>query len=211
MGTGNIRGNAVRGRRSALIRLALTLGAPLLAGPALAAVEWGREYVPVKSPQAPETPGKIDVVEFFSYACPHCFRLEAVVGPWSRKLPQKVDFLRMPVAFNDSTLPLARAYFALESMGLLDRLHLKIFEALHEHSVPLNQEKVLLEWIGRAGADTKRFADTYRSFGIEARLKRARFLAQAYDIDSVPTLVVGGKYLTSAAMAGSKESRAGCC
>jgi protein dithiol oxidoreductase (disulfide-forming) len=193
-------------RRQLLAVLPVALCAPLLIGRANAAVEWGREYLPVKSPQPPEHTGKIDVVEFFSYGCPHCYKLEPVIAPWVAIAPGTVSFQRMPVVFQESSKALARGYFALETMGLLPRLHLKFFEALQEKNIPLSQEQTLFDWIGKQGVDAKRFADTYASFGIESKIKRARFLAEAYEINSVPTLVVGGKYQTSNVMAGSKEN-----
>jgi len=193
-------------RRKTLTKLALSMGGLLLAGRVHAAIERGREYMPVKVPQSAESAGKIEVLEFFSYTCPHCFRLEGVIEPWLKRLPADVAFRRIPVIFQESALPLAQAYYVLESMGRLDMVHLKIFDAYQQKGIHLDREKTLLEWVGTQGVDAKRFAETYQSFGLRAKLARARQLAQAFEIDSVPSLVVGGKYLTSTELAGNKEA-----
>lgn len=201
--------SAMAGRRLVLKTVGGILGLGLLSRHAVAAVERGKAYLPVKSPQLPETAGKIEILEFFSYTCPHCFALEGTIGPWSKRLPTDASFRRLPVAFLESTLPLARAYFALESMGGLEKAHLQVFDAFQEQGVQLNREKTLFAWIGKQGLDAKRFEDSYRSFGVQAKLSRARQLAQAFDINAVPSLVVGGKYLTSAALAGGKDALPG--
>jgi len=193
-------------RRNALTKLALSIGGLLLVSPGHAAIERGREYMPVKAPQSPESAGKIEVLEFFSYTCPHCFRLEGVIEPWLKRLPADVVFRRVPVSFQESSLPLAQAYYVLDSMGRLDTLHLKIFDAFQQKGIRLDRERTLLEWVGTQGVDAKRFAETYQSFGLRAKLARARQLAQAFEIDSVPSLIVGGKYLTSTELAGNKEA-----
>jgi len=193
------------GRRLSLKIIGVAIGAALSAD-LLAAIEWGKEYVAVKSPQPSEVAGKIEVLEFFSYTCPHCFKLEGTIGPWSKRLPADVAFHRMPVASSESTLPLARVYFALEAMGVLEKAHLQVFDAFQEQGVPLNREKTLFEWIGKQGLDVKQFEDTYRSFGVQTKVSRAKQLSQAFDINAVPTLVVGGKYLTSASLVGSKDA-----
>lgn len=193
-------------RRNALTKLALSIGGLLLASRVHAAMERGRKYVPVKAPQAPESAGKIEVLEFFSYTCPHCYRLEGVIEPWLKRLPGDVVFRRIPVIFQESALPLAQAYYVLDAMGRLDVLHLKIFDAFQQKGIRLDREETLLEWVGTQGVDAKRFAEIYRSFGIQAKLSRARRLAQLFEIDGVPSLVIGGKYLTSTSLAGTKEA-----
>jgi thiol:disulfide interchange protein DsbA len=168
-----------------------------------AAIQPGTEYRLVKSPQRQESTGQVEILEFFAYTCPHCYRLETVVGPWAKKLPAEIALRRLPVVFAESTVPLAKAYFTLEAMGAIEPLHLRMFQALQEQQVWLMQEKTLFAWIARQGIDAKRFAEIYRSFAIHGQTSRARQLAQTFEIDAVPTLVVGGKYQTSASLAGS--------
>lgn len=188
-------------RRRSTIAL-LALGIPLMRS-ADAAIQPGKEYRLVKSPQPQASAGQVEILEFFAYTCPHCFRLEAVVGPWAKNLPAEVVFRRMPVVFAESTVPLAKAYFTLEAMEAVEPLHLRVFQALQEQQVWLMQEKTLFAWIARQGIDAKRFEEIYRSFAIHGQTSRARQLAQTFAIDAVPTLVVGGKYRTSASLAGS--------
>lgn len=192
-------------RRSTITLLGMAVSAALT-NTTYAAIQRGKEYQLVKSPQLPESTGKVEILEFFAYTCPHCFKLEEVVGPWSKGLAEEVVFRRIPVVFTESTVPLARTYFALEAMGALEKIHLRVFQALQEQQVWLIQEKILFEWIGKQGMDVRRFEETYRSFGIQTKISRARQLAQVFDINAVPTLVVGGKYQTSASLAGSKEA-----
>lgn len=190
--------------RRATIAL-LALGAPL-ARSANATIQPGKGYRRVKSPQRQESAGPVEILEFFAYTCPHCFRLEAVVGPWAKNLPAEVAFRRLPVVFAESTVPLAKAYFTLEAMRAVEPLHLRVFQALQEQQVWLMQEKTLFAWVARQGIDAKQFEEVYRSFAIHGQTSRARQLAQTFEIDAVPTLVVGGKYQTSASLAGSEAA-----
>jgi protein dithiol oxidoreductase (disulfide-forming) len=182
-------------------------GAMLVGGvcaPVQAAIEWGREYVPVTH-QQPSAKGEIEVLEFFSYTCPHCYHLEPTIAPWAKALPKDVTFHQVPVAFNNAAKLLAKAYYATEVLGLHDRLHLKFFAAMHDEHVPLTREESLRDWLAKQGVDAKKFMDAMESFAVQSQVARAVQLSQAFDIDAVPTLIVGGKYLTSVGHAGSQD------
>lgn len=150
--------------------------------------------------------GTIEVLEFFAYTCPHCYRLESVIAPWSEHLSADVRFTRVPVAFSEAGAVLARAFYAIQALGLHERLHARLFAALHDQQLPLGREETLLDWLVSQGIDRARFAATLNAFGTQSRLARAKDLAAAYAIDSVPTLVVGDRYQTSAALAGSQAA-----
>lgn len=167
----------------------------LAATPALAAnpVE-GKQYARLPAPQPTEKNGKIEVVEFFSYGCPHCGDFEPILKPWVKALPADVSFRKVPVIFNDRSVPGARIYYTLEAMGLLDRLNDAVFHAVLRERVNLNDEKVLFEWVARQGVDRQKFADTYKSFAVETAVKRAADMTRGYGVDGVPVLIVGGKY-----------------
>ena len=188
------------------LALAKTLFVTLLIGTAWnaqAALQAGKDYVPVSPPQPTETArNNVEVLEFFSYGCPHCNEFEPILHPWVAKLPADVTFRREPVIFSASWAPLAKLYFTAEAMGALDKLHEAAFAAIHSQHVNLTDEKVLFAWVAKQGVDGKKFAEVYNSFAVVSKVQRAKQLAQAYGIAGVPTLVVDGKYQTSASLTG---------
>lgn len=166
------------------------------AGLAQAQPAAGVEYRELATALPTDSPGKIEVVEFFWYGCPHCYTFEPVITPWLKKLPKDVHFRRIPAMFNDEWAKGARAYYALEAIGEVDRLHKALFDAVHTGSqLRVANEAALTEWLGKQGVDTKKFAAAYRSFSVEGKLKRAAQLTQAYKIEGVPTMAVNGKYV----------------
>ncbi len=168
------------------------------AGLAQAQATAGVEYRELATAQPADTPGKIEIVEFFWYGCPHCYTFEPVVEPWVKKLPKDVHFRRIPAMFNEEWAQGGRAYYALEAIGELDRLHKALFDAVHTGSrLRVGDEAALTEWLGKQGVDTKKFAAAYRSFSVEGKLKRAAQLTQAYKIDGVPSMAVNGKYVVN--------------
>lgn len=178
-----------------------------LAGVAAAKLTAGREYVIVNPPQPTEAgAGKIEVVEFFWYGCPHCFDLEPVLDKWAKTLPKDVEFRRVPTIFRESWIPGARIYYALEAIGELPRLHGDVFNAIHTERINLNDEKILKEWMAKKGVDSKKFADAYNSFAVQTKTKRAQQVTQGYKITGVPAMAVDGKYLTSVSQTGSHEA-----
>lgn len=173
--------------------------------PARAQLEAGKQYILVSPAQPTESGKNVEVLEFFSYACPHCHDLEPVLNPWVRKLPGDVTFRRVPAVFSDKWLVLARVFYAAEALGQLDRLHPAIFNAIHVEHIDLTSEQNLQQWIGRNGVDARKFMDTYNSFAVAGKAQRAKQLTRNFAITGVPSLVVDGKYLTSASQTGSNE------
>lgn len=156
----------------------------------------GRDYVAIVPAQLTDNPAKIEVVEFFSYACPHCSDLNPYIEKWAVKLPGDVAFKRVPVSFNSPFYQLmAKLYFTLEAVGELQRLDSAVFTAIHEKGLKLIDEKSILEWVKGQGVDAKKFSDAFNSFGVVSKVKRADQLAQASKISGVPALVVDGRYL----------------
>jgi len=182
----------------------------LLAGPVGRALAQGQSsaYKLVEPPVPTDVPGKIEVLEFFHYACPHCHDFDPLVQEWLKKLPADVAFSRVPATWNSQLKNLARVYYALQVTKHLDALHEKIFVAVQQDRERLFEEDGLREWIGRQkGVDVKAFMDAYKSFGVNASVGRADQLARAYKVDGVPLLAVGGRYLTSASMmSGSRDA-----
>ncbi len=177
----------------------------LWSAPARAELELGKQYTLVSPSQPTESGKNVEVLEFFSYACPHCHDLEPVLNPWVKKLPGDVTFRRVPAVFSDKWLILARVFYAAEALGQLDRLHPAIFNAMHVDHLDLTNEKILLEWVGKNGLDSKKFMETYNSFAVQGKAQRAKQLTRSFAVTGVPALVVDGKYMTSASQTGSNE------
>lgn len=145
--------------------------------------------VPVDAP-----PGKVEVLEFFWYACPHCNALEPRLEDWLKKLPPDVAFKRVPVAFRDDFVPQQRLYYALEAMGKVDELHAKVFNAIHVNHEALNREDAIVAWVGKQGLDSAQFKELYNSFSVSSKARRATQLQDAYKVQGVPSFGVAGRY-----------------
>jgi thiol:disulfide interchange protein DsbA len=155
----------------------------------------GRDYEPILPPQPGESPGRIEVLEFFSYGCPHCKDFHPLVMAWAARLPKDVGFRRVPVSFGRAAWAnLARLYHSLEVTGDLVRLDLAAFRAIHEEHTNLYTPDAILAWVKRQGVNSRRFADAFESFGINTRLARDEQLVKNYKVQSVPLLAVGGRY-----------------
>ncbi len=181
------------------LRLIAAAAVLSLAGTALAQAP-GKDYQLVKPAQPTSSPGKIEVIEFFSYACPHCQSLQPSLGAWLKRKPADVEFKRIPAVFSDAWLPFARLYYTLEAMGLVDKLHHDVFAAIHTQKVKLQDPKVLGEWIASKGVNRQKFNDTYNSFSVRSLAKRAVDAAGRYRVEFTPALVVDGRYLTGPSM-----------
>ena len=164
--------------------------------PALAGgLQQGRDYAPIEPPQPGDSPGKVEVLEFFSYGCPHCMEFHPLLMAWAAKLPAEVAFVRVPVSFGRAAWShLARLYYALEITADLARLDEAVFRAIHRENISLFTGEAIREWALKQGVDEKRFTDAYDSFGLDARLKRNDQLVQRYKVRSVPLLTVAGRY-----------------
>jgi thiol:disulfide interchange protein DsbA len=172
------------------------LAALVLTSASAADLVEGKEYSRLKIPHAVDTGKKIEVIEFFSYGCPHCNDLEPYLQAWAKTLPPDVQFRRVPVMFQDRWKSLARDYYTLEALGEDMRLSPDVFKAVHVSGLPLYQEKAFVDWAATKGLDRAKVADTYNSFGVDSKMKRAAVLAQEYNVQAVPTVVVDGKFVT---------------
>ncbi len=168
----------------------------------------GTHYVKLSTPAPVTLPSpdkKIEVVEFFSYACPHCSALEPLIEPWARKLPADVAFRQVPVGFSPVYQVLQKTYYALEELGQLPNLHRKIFAAIHQQSKRLGTESDITAFVVAHGVDAAKFTEAYRGFGVNTKSSRAKQLSEAYKIDGVPALGIHGRYYTAASLAGTHE------
>lgn len=190
-------------RRSMLKQMAAVVGVAAMAGK----VSAQQPFAEVNPPQPTGDAGKIEVLEFFHYGCPHCRDFDPLLEKWVAALPKDVEFKRVPAIWGNAQLKeLARFYYTLEVTGELHALHSKVFAALQSDKVPLNTEDGVRAWIAKQGGDEKRFMETYKSFGVQSMVQRADQIARAYKIQGVPTLAIDGKYLTAGSMAGTHEN-----
>lgn len=164
----------------------------------------GHDYSRVSNVQPVATGKKVEVLEFFWYRCPHCFQLESGLDTWLKALPKDAQIRRVPAVFRDDWAPGAKIYYTLEQMGLLDRLHHKVFDAYHVENLNLNDPAVLGGWIAKQGVDRKKFEAIYSSFSTQSKVMKGARLATAYGITGVPTFIVDGKYATSVSMTQSE-------
>jgi thiol:disulfide interchange protein DsbA len=156
----------------------------------------GKDYTLISPAQPTEDAGKIEVLEFFSYGCPHCADFNPLVTAWAAKLPGDVVFRKVPITFGRAAWAnIAKLYYALKVTGDLDRLESDVFKAIHNDRINLFDEKSLLEWVAKKGVDQKKFAEAFNSFGVMSQVRRGDQMAQAYKIQGVPALAVDGKYL----------------
>jgi protein dithiol oxidoreductase (disulfide-forming) len=194
-------------RRDFQIRLAAGLGA-MWAGRAAAQgspVE-GTHYTRLTQPAPVSAPaGKVEVVEFFSYGCPHCYALEPTLEVWAKRLPADVVFKRVPVGFNALYENYQKIFYALEAMGQVEHMHQKVFNAIHQQRQRLDKEADIAAFMAANGVDGAKFLELYKSFSVQAKAKQAQQLANSYKIEGVPAMGVQGRYVTSGSQAGSNE------
>lgn len=166
----------------------------------------GTNYVRLGQP-VPVTPnGKIEVLEFFWYGCPHCNAFEPTLDAWQKTLPADVAFRRIPVAFSEEPFGAhQRIYFALDNLGLVNSMHRKVFYAIHNDRMRLAKADEIAAFMAKNGIDSARFLEAYDSFSVQTKAAQARQLSQAYKIDAVPALGVQGRYYVTGTMAGSND------
>jgi thiol:disulfide interchange protein DsbA len=178
----------------------LLVGLMLVSAWANAAIEQGKDYTVLANPQPVAARGKVEVIEFFSYHCIHCFHLDPALTAWSKKLPANVSFRREQIVWNKQMEGLARLFATFNATRTLDKLHAPALSAMVEKKINLADETEVNKWLAtQPGIDTKAFMATYKSFGINAQVARASKITRDYGIEGTPTIVVAGKYATMAA------------
>ena len=158
----------------------------------------GRDYAVLASPQPTESGKNIEVLEFFWYSCPHCYKLHPHIKAWLKRKPKDVSFRYVPAIFKSNWVPGAKTFYALEVLGERNKLHDKIYDAIHINKIDLTKEALLFDWIEKQGIDRKKFVDIYNSFSISNRSSQSSQMSKKYGLRGVPSLVVDGKYLASA-------------
>ena len=163
------------------------------------------DYVLVVPQQLADS-GKIEVIEFFYYGCESCNRLEPQLQSWLKALPPDTSFRRVPALRRKAWIPLARVYFALEQLGEIARLHMRVYQAVHEEGLNLGNSTVILAWAQKSGIDSRKLEQMLDSDLIGAQVQRAHDATVAYGIRATPSFVVDGKYMTSGSMVGDLQA-----
>lgn len=188
----------------------------LAAGTALLSPAWvmaqakapqaGADFLKLDKPASVEAPaGKVEVVEFFWYNCPHCNQFEPALEAWVKKLPKDVVFRRAPIAFRDDFVPQQKLFFTLEAMGLVEKLHARMFAAVHVEKQNLSSADAITAWVVKQGVDKTKFLEQFNSFPIATKASRAKQLQNAYRVEGVPALGVAGRFYTDGSMAKSMD------
>ncbi len=172
-----------------------------------ASYEEGKQYQRI-IPESPtvSTTDKIEVVELFWYGCPHCHRFEPVIDRWLEHKPANVEFVRLPAILNEKWEIHARVFYTAEALGVLDKTHLPLFEAIHSQRRKLDTEDSLMEFFKGFGVKEEDFRKTFHSFAVDSKVRRARELGRRYNIHSTPSIVINGKYRTDPGMAQGQAS-----
>jgi thiol:disulfide interchange protein DsbA len=165
----------------------------------------GVQYSELFQRQPVETGDKIEVKELFWYGCPHCFDFEPVLNTWRKSMPTDAAFVRMPAVLRDTWEPHARTYYAFQALGVTDKLHSALFNAIHVEKQKLFDADALADFAAAHGVDRKAFLDAYNSFGVDSEVRKAKLMGRQYEADGVPTIIVDGRYRTTAHMAGGFE------
>lgn len=162
----------------------------------------GKHYIRLGQ-ALPSTPGKIEVVEFFFYLCPHCFAFDPVLEQWLKTLPADVSFRRVPIGTQAQLKLLAKAYYGLESLGQTHATHSALFNAIHRERLDLSTEDKLLAFLGRIGQDPARVKQAMNSFGVQTKAQQGLKLAESSGVDSVPQLTIAGRWRTGPGIVGA--------
>jgi thiol:disulfide interchange protein DsbA len=192
-------------RDFSLSAAAIALGIGTAAKAQGAAPIEGRDYVRLNTPVAVPGGGKIDVIEFFSYGCPHCYTFEPMLEQWVKRLPPDVAFRRIPATFNPTFEGYAKLFYALEAAGQVESLHKRVFAAIHVQRQRLDKEADISAFVGTNGGDGAKVVEALKSFGVATKLRQAKQAFDAYKIDGVPALGVQGRWFTSGSLTGGND------
>lgn len=169
-----------------------------------AAATEGFEYQVLSPELGTDSGKKIEVAEFFWYRCPHCYHLEPGLNAWLKKLPKDVVIRRIPAVLNESWAQMAKAYYTMEALGVVEKYHDALFTAIHAQGLDLTKDAALFDWAAKVGMDRQAFIAAYQSFGVQSKVLRANQLTRDSKITGVPSFVVDGEYVTSESMTGTE-------
>ncbi len=199
-------------RREFSLQLAGAAGVAALSGLGLPGAAFaqgtpvnGKDFDTLKTPINLPRTGKVEVIEFFWYGCPHCFAFEPTLEPWVAQLPADVHFRRVPVQFDALKEIHQQVYYTWEALGLVDAMHTKTFNRFHLQRKPINREEDMLAFAQESGLDVAKVKQAWESFGVRTKMGQAKQLSEDYGVDGVPTIGIHGRYTTSPSQGGPKE------
>ncbi len=166
----------------------------------------GDGYVTLSPAQPTQSGEKIEVLEVFWYACPHCFHFEPYISKWLETKPDDVEFRRMPGIFRKNWIPHAKAYFTAQKLGVLDTIHTPLFDAIHKRKEKIHDDNAIKNFFVSHGVDKAEFMKAYESDEVQTKVKQAFVMGQRYKLTGVPAVIVNGKYMVSGSTAGSFEN-----
>ena len=166
----------------------------------------GTHYEKFPQARVTDTEDKIEVLEFFWYGCPHCYSFEPFIQSWKKTKPANVEFVRVPAVFRPDWEVQARTYYALSSMGVIEDLHIKIFDAMNKEKKRLNTLDIMADFVAEQGVDREKFVGQYSSFAVDSMVRKAKKQQTIYKVQGVPAIIVNGKYSTSGSMSGSYDN-----
>jgi len=169
----------------------------------------GVDYSVLRPTQPVEAEGKVEVLEFFWYGCPHCYSLQPMIEKWIPRLPADVHFRRVPAVLNEGWAREAAVYYSLEALGVLEKLHRPFYDAIHRERLNTRDPATLAEWLRKHEVDPKRYEEAFKSFGVQSKVRRAAQLASAYRVEGTPTLAVHGRYTVSAEQGRTQDGMLG--
>ena len=190
--------------RAAGLGLLLSLSASL-ASASPAVPQNGVDYATLAQPQSVQANGKqVEVIEFFMYHCPVCNALEPLFEDWIRKEGDRITVRRVHIPSTGPADPEAHLYLTLDALGRLGDMHEKVFKAVHVDHIRLNKDDAIIDWVAQNGIDRATFTEAWNSFGVTTRLRQLRQVTSNYQVDSAPTLIVGGRFLTNPGLLSSQ-------
>jgi len=189
-------------------RWLVVLVLPFLMASAACAQDYseGKEYITLKTPQPTSTGDSIEVLELFWYGCPHCYRLDPLLESWLKTKPADVEFIRMPAILGPNWELYGKAYYTAELLGVLDKFHPALFEALHKDKKKIRDVADLKALFVAQGVPAEDFDNTFNSFAVSVKTNNAKQMTKRYALTGVPTVIVNGKYSTSASQSGSNQN-----
>ncbi|MDL0431068.1 thiol:disulfide interchange protein DsbA/DsbL [Marinobacter sp. TBZ242] len=168
--------------------------------------EEGKHYQVLDTPVRTASESGVEVAEVFWYGCPHCYTFKPLIENWVENAPEYVNYVNIPAALGSSWEPHAKAFYALQAMGELDKVHDALFEALAGERRPLNSGEALADFVEDHGVDGEEFLNNYNSFGVNAKMQQAQAKIRGARVTGTPTMIVNGKYRVTASMAGGHEA-----
>ena len=187
------------------ITLIFVVSAMLFSLPLTAQESIEGKYVEIKPALPTQTGNKIEVIEVFWYGCPHCYSFEPYVEAWEKDLPDDVEFIRLPGVLNQAWIPHAKAYYTAVKLGIVDKVHRPLFEALHKQKKRIYTDQEIQGFFEEHGVSAAEFNSVYSSKEVDTKIRQAYFAARDYKITGVPSMVINGKYTTTGSLTGTYE------